>query len=99
MDDSKIFPLGDKVLVQRDPGKDTTPSGIIIPDVAKEKLNRGVVLAVGAGKMLECGRIDEPRVKAGEHVIFGKYSGTEFELDGQKNLLVLREDDILAIVK
>jgi chaperonin GroES len=86
-------------LVQRELEKDTSEGGIIIPDIAKEKLNRGTVLSVGRGKVLENGRLLEPSVKTGDRVIFGKYSGQEFEHEGQKNLLILREDDIFGIVE
>jgi len=87
-----VKPLADRVLVEPSPAETTTASGIIIPDTAKEKPQRGKVVAVGAGKK------DEPMtVKAGDTVFYGKYSGTEITVDG-KEYLIMREADIYAIV-
>jgi chaperonin GroES len=87
-----VQPLADRVLVEASPAETTTASGIIIPDTAKEKPQRGKVVAVGAGKK------DEPMtVKAGDTVLYGKYSGTEITVDG-KEYLIMREADIFAIV-
>jgi chaperonin GroES len=87
-----VKPLADRVLVEPSPAETTTASGIIIPDTAKEKPQRGKVVAVGAGKK------DEPMtVKAGDTVLYGKYSGTEITVDG-KEYLIMREADIYAIV-
>lgn len=87
-----IKPLADRVLVEPAPAEDKTASGIIIPDTAKEKPQRGTVVAVGPGKK------DEPTtVKEGDTVLYGKYSGTEISLDGT-DYLIMRESDILAIV-
>jgi chaperonin GroES len=94
----KIRPLGDRILVRREKEDDKSPGGIIIPDNAKEKPSRGVVVAVGPGKVLDNGRLLEPRVRSGDHVVFGKYSGMEHEVDGDK-LVVLREDDLLGVVE
>lgn len=88
----KITPLADRVLVEPAPAEEKTASGIIIPDTAKEKPQRGVVIAVGPGKK------DEPTtVKVGNNVLYGKYSGTEISVDG-KDYLIMRESDIYAIV-
>ncbi|MCB0376304.1 MAG: co-chaperone GroES [Sinomicrobium sp.] len=87
-----IRPLADRVLVQPVEAETTTTSGIIIPDTAKEKPQRGIVMAVGPGKK------DEPlTVKKGDTVLYGKYSGTELKLDGTEYLM-MRESDILAII-
>jgi chaperonin GroES len=87
-----IKPLGDRVLVEPAPAEERTSSGIIIPDTAKEKPQRGRVIAAGQGKK------DEPMtVKAGDSVLYGKYSGTEMKLDG-KDYLILKESDIFAII-
>lgn len=87
-----IKPLADRVLVEPAPAETTTASGIIIPDNAKEKPQKGTVVAVGTGKK------DEPlTVKIGDTVLYGKYGGTELKLDG-KDYLMMRESDILAIV-
>ena len=87
-----IKPLADRVLVQAEPAEETTASGIIIPDTAKEKPQRGTVIAIGNGKT------DEPMtVKAGDTVLYGKYSGTEITVDDIE-YLIMRESDIFAIV-
>ncbi len=92
MSDVNIKPLADRVLVEPSPAETTTASGIIIPDTAQEKPQRGTVVAVGNGKK------DEPMtVSVGDTVLYGKYSGTELKLDG-KDYLIMREADILAIV-
>jgi chaperonin GroES len=88
----KIQPIADRVLVEAAPAEEKTAGGIIIPDTAKEKPQRGKVVAVGAGKK------DEPMtVKAGQTVLYGKYSGTEINIDGN-DYLIMRESDILAII-
>ncbi len=88
----KIQPIADRVLVEAAPAEEKTAGGIIIPDTAKEKPQRGKVVAVGNGKK------DEPMtVKAGQTILYGKYSGTEINLDG-KDYLIMRESDILAII-
>lgn len=87
-----VKPIADRVLVEASPAETTTASGIIIPDTAKEKPQRGTVIAVGAGKK------DEPMtVKAGDMVLYGKYAGTELTIDG-KEYLIMRESDIFAIL-
>ena len=91
-------PLGDRVLVKRVEEEEKTKGGIIIPDSAKEKPIEGEVLAVGNGKVLEDGKVRALDVKAGDRVLFGKYSGTEVKLDGEE-ALILREDDILGVIE
>jgi chaperonin GroES len=87
-----VKPLADRVIVKADPAEEKTKSGIIIPDTAKEKPQRGTVLAVGPGKK------DEPTtVKVGDKVLYGKYSGTELNVEGEE-YLIMRESDILAVV-
>ena len=93
----KIRPLHDRVVIKRMEEERTSPGGIVIPDTAAEKPVRGEVVAVGNGKLLENGEIRPLDLKAGDQVLFGKYSGTEVKLEGEE-LLVMREDDILAIV-
>ena len=92
----KIRPLGDRVIVQA-MTQETSKSGIIIPDTAKEKPQQGKVVAVGPGRLSENGERLAPEVKSGDVVLFGKYSGTEIEVDGDE-LLILRESDILAVL-
>ncbi len=91
-----IRPLSDRILVKRFAAEDKTPSGIIIPDNAKEKPIEGEVVAVGSGKLLEDGRRQPLDVKVGDRILFGKYSGTEVKVDGQDRL-ILREDDVLCV--
>jgi chaperonin GroES len=92
MSNVKLKPLADRVLVQPAAAEEKTASGIIIPDTAKEKPQRGVVVAAGPGKK------DEPTsVKVGDTVLYGKYSGTEISLDG-KDYLIMKESDIFAIL-
>ncbi len=93
----KIRPLADRVVIKRTQEEEKTKGGIIIPDTAKEKPIEGVVVAVGAGKILKDGKQRPLDVKEGDRVLFGKYSGTEVKLDGVEHVLV-REDDILAVL-
>ena len=92
----KIRPLGDRVIVEA-MTQETSKSGIIIPDTAKEKPQQGKVVAVGPGRLSESGDRLAPEVKEGDLVLFGKYSGTEIEVDSNE-LLILRESDILAVL-
>ncbi len=92
----KIRPLGDKVLVKRVEAEGRTSGGIVLPDTAKEKPKRGVVQAVGDGKLLETGKRSELQVKKGDEVLFTSYGGTEIKIDGEE-YLILGEEDILAI--
>lgn len=94
----KLKPLADRVVVKPIEEEDKTPGGIILPDTAKEKPMKGEVVAVGDGKRSEKGERMAMDVKAGDVVIYGKYSGTDFKLDNT-DYLILRESDILAIVE
>ena len=94
----KIRPLQDRVFVRRNDAEETTASGIIIPDNAKEKPQEGTVIAVGNGKKLSDGKIQELDVKVGDKILFSKYAGTECKIDGEE-LLMMKEDDILGIIE
>ena len=94
----KIRPLGDRILVKRIKEEEKTKGGIIIPDTAKEKPQEGKVVAVGKGKMTEDGKLMPLDVKAGDKILFGKYSGSEVKIDGEEHL-ILREDDILGVLE
>ncbi len=94
----KIKPLHDRVIVQRVEEEETTKGGLIIPDSAKEKPIEGNVLAVGSGKTLDNGQVQPLEVKEGDRVLFGKYAGTEIKIEGEDRL-IMREDDIIAIVE
>ncbi|HUO04505.1 MAG TPA: co-chaperone GroES [Candidatus Binataceae bacterium] len=94
----KIKPLGDRILVKRIKEEERTKGGIIIPDTAKEKPQEGKVVAVGKGKYDDHGKLIPTEVKAGDKILFGKYSGSEFKHEGE-DLLILREDDILGIIE
>ena len=93
----KFRPLHDRVLVERVEAEEKTAGGIIIPDTAKEKPQEGKVVAVGTGTKLEDGKVTPLDVKAGDTILFGKWSGTEVKVDG-KDLLIMKESDILGIV-
>ena len=90
-------PLGDRVLVKRVEEESKTKGGIIIPDTAKEKPQEGEIIAVGAGARDDSGKVQPLEVKAGDRVLFGKWSGTEVKVDGE-DLLIMKESDILGIV-
>ncbi|MBN2122863.1 MAG: co-chaperone GroES [Deltaproteobacteria bacterium] len=94
----KIRPLHDRVIVKRMEEEEKTKGGIIIPDTAKEKPVEGKVVAVGNGKLLENGTKIPLEVKKGDKILFGKYAGTEIKIDGVEHL-IMREDDIIAIVE
>ena len=94
----KLQPLADRIIVEVLEAKEVTKGGIVLPDTAKEKPQEAKVVAVGKGKVAEDGKVVAPEVKAGDKVLFGKYSGTEITVDG-KEYLILKEEDILAIVK
>ena len=94
----KIQPLGDRVLVKPVESKETKRSGIIIPDTAKEKPQEGLVVATGKGKTTEDGKLLPMDVKAGDKILYGKYSGSELKLDDQE-YLIMHQDDILGILK
>jgi chaperonin GroES len=93
-----IRPLHDRVLVRRLESDKKTPGGIVIPDTAAEKPMEGEVVSVGNGKLLDSGELRALEVKAGDKILFGKYSGTEVKVDGEE-LIVMREDDIMGIVE
>jgi chaperonin GroES len=94
----KIRPLGDRILVKRIKEEEKTKGGIFIPDTAKEKPQEGRIVAVGKGKMSEAGKLVAPEVKAGDTVLFGKYSGSEVKLDGEEHM-IMREEDILGVLE
>lgn len=94
----KIRPLFDRVIVKRVEEDIKSSGGIIIPDTAKEKPQRGKVIAVGSGKILENGKREPIDVKEGDMVLFGKYSGTEVKIEGEEHL-IMRADDILGIIE
>ena len=94
----KIRPLHDRVVIKRMEEERTSPGGIVIPDTAAEKPIRGEVVAVGNGKIQDSGEVRKLDVKVGDTVLFGKYSGTEVKMDGE-DLLVMREDDIMAVLE
>ncbi len=93
----KFTPLHDRVLVERIEAEEKTAGGIIIPDTAKEKPQEGLVVAAGSGAKNEDGKVTPLDVKAGDKILFGKWSGTEVKIDG-KDLLIMKESDILGIV-
>lgn len=93
-----LRPLHDRLIVERLEEDEKTKGGIIIPDAAKEKQQKGKVIAVGKGKILEDGSVRGLEVKAGDVVLFGKYSGTEVKVDNEDRLII-REEDVLAVVE
>ena len=93
----KLRPLQDRLVVRRLDSETTTKGGIIIPETAKERPLEAEVIAVGAGKRLDDGSVVPCDVKAGDRVLFGKYSGTEIQIEGQEHL-ILREDEILGVI-
>ncbi|HSI36153.1 MAG TPA: co-chaperone GroES [Tepidisphaeraceae bacterium] len=95
---AKLRPLGDKILVRRVEAETKTKSGIVLPDTAKEKPRRGKIVAVGDGRRLENGERAPFSVKKGDEVIFASYAGTEIKIDNEE-VLILSEDDVLAIVE
>ena len=94
----KVKPLQDRVIVKRIEEEETTKGGIIIPDSAKEKPIEGEVIAVGGGKLLDTGTKQSLEVKKGDKVLFGKYAGTDIQIEGEEHL-IMREDDIIAIIE
>ena len=93
-----IRPLHDRVVIRRTEEERTSPGGTVIPDSATEKPIKGEVVAVGNGKVLDSGETRALDLKAGDKVLFGKYSGTEVKVDGEE-LLVMREDDVMAVIE
>ncbi len=94
---SKLRPLGDKILLKRVEAESKTKSGIVLPETAKEKPKRGTVIAIGDGKLLDSGERAKFQVKKGDEVIFASYAGTEIKV-GDEELLVLSEDEVLAVI-
>ena len=95
----EIKPLGDRVVIKPLEAENKTKGGIVLPDTAKEKPQEGKVVAVGKGKILENGAVQAPEVKVGDKVLYGKYSGNEITTKDGEELLIMREEDILAIIK
>ena len=93
-----VKPLDDRVLVKQSQAEETTAGGIVLPDTAQEKPQRGKVIAVGPGKLLDSGERGKMGLKKGNEVFYGKYSGTEIKIDGEE-YVILRESDILAIIE
>ena len=94
----KVQPLHDRILVKRIDEEQKTKGGIIIPDTAKEKPQEGKVVAVGKGRVLEDGKVQELAVRKGDKILFSKYAGTEIKLEGDEHIII-REDDVLAILE
>ncbi len=94
----KIRPLQDRVIVKRIAEEEKTEGGIIIPDTAKEKPQEGKVIAVGKGKVNDDGKLIPLQVRAGDKILFGKYSGSEIKIDGEEHL-IMREEDILGVIE
>ena len=94
----KLKPLDDRLVVKQSEAEETTAGGIVLPDAAREKPNQGKVVAVGPGSLLDDGKRAPLSVKKGDEVLYGKYSGTEVEVNGEK-LVILKETDLLAIVE
>jgi chaperonin GroES len=94
----KLRPLQDRILVQRVEEETTTKGGIIIPDTAKEKPAEGKVISVGKGKTADDGKKVPLEIKAGDRILFGKYSGTEVKVEGEE-YLIMREDDVLGVIE
>ena len=95
---TKLQPLGDRVVVKPTPREEMTKSGIVLPDTAKEKPQEGTIVAAGPGKILDDGKRETMDVKAGDKVLYAKYAGTEFKIEGD-DLLIVSQKDILAVVE
>ena len=95
---TKLRPLGDRVVIQPTPREDMTKSGIVLPDTAKEKPQEGLIIAAGPGRILDDGKREAMDIKKGDKVLYAKYAGTEFKIDGEE-LLIVSQKDILAIVE
>jgi len=93
-----VKPLDDRVLVKQSQAEERTAGGIVLPDTAKEKPQRGAVVAVGAGKLMDNGQRAAMSLKKGDEVFYGKYSGTEIKIDGDE-YVILRESDVLAVIE
>jgi len=95
---AQLQPLGDRVVVRRDESEETTSGGIVLPDAAKDKPARGTVVSIGNGRLLEDGSRAAMQVQPGDHVIFAAYAGEGFAV-GDEELLLMREDDIMAVIE
>jgi chaperonin GroES len=95
---TKLQPLGDRVVVQREEAEAKTAGGIVLPDSAKDKPSRGKVISVGEGKLLDNGQRSTPQVKVGDRVLFTSYAPDQFKI-GEQELLLMREEDILAVIE
>ena len=95
---TKLRPLGDRVVIQPTAREEMTKSGIVLPDTAKEKPQEGTILAVGPGRILDDGKREQIDVKKGDKVLYAKYAGTEFKVEGE-DLLIVSQKDILAVVE
>lgn len=95
----KLKPLADRIIVRPLEAEEKTKGGIVLPDTAKEKPQEGEVVAVGKGKKLEGGGVQAPEVKVGDRILYGKYSGTEVSTKDGHEYLIMREEDVLAIVQ
>ena len=98
MEKQKVQPLGDRVLIEPLEAEEKTAGGILIPDTAKEKQQKGKVIAIGKGRVADDGKITPLEVKVNDQVLFGRYSGTEVKV-GAADYLIVKEDDILAIIR
>lgn len=94
-----IKPLYDRIIVKALDAEEVTKGGIVLPDSTKEKPQEGKIVAVGDGKLLDDGKIQALTVKVGDRILYGKYSGTEIKTKDEEDLLILKEDDVLAIIK
>jgi chaperonin GroES len=94
----KLAPLDDRVVIKQSEAEEKSSGGIILPDAAKEKPQRGKIIAVGPGKILDNGKRSEMNVKKGEEVLYAKYTGNEIEIDGE-NYVILHEGDILGVIE
>ena len=94
-----IQPLGDRVVVEREEAKGTTAGGIVLPDTAKDRPQKGKVIAVGDGRITKEGKKRALQVKIGDQVLFTSYAGEEFKIKGDQKVLLMREDDILAVIE
>lgn len=95
----KLQPLGDRLVVEREEAQDKTAGGIVLPDTAKDKPQKGKVLAIGDGRVAKDGKRRPLQVKVGDHVLFTSYAGDEFKVEGDKKVLLMREDDVLAVIE
>lgn len=98
MAEMKVRPLFDRIIVRREEPKEFVQGGIVLPDTAKEKPLEGTIIAVGTGKRSDSGEFMAPVVKEGDKILIGKYSGTEVKVNGE-DLVIIREDDILAVIE